>query len=142
MVQVESTRFGTIEVQAEKIITMPGGMPGFPENKRFVILERTESRPFLWFQSIDSPDLAFVIANPFMFKADYQPNLSSGKKVMGWETSADQDLKLYVIVNASSGDPDRMTANLLGPLVINLDRQEAMQMVLHNAPYSHRHPIF
>jgi flagellar assembly factor FliW len=142
VLQIESSRFGTLEVPGEKIIAMPGGMPGFPDDKRFVILERKESKPFLWYQSVDSPSLAFVIANPFLFKADYQVDLVAGKKGMGWEEATEADLKLYVIVNASSGDPAKMTANLMGPLVIHTSRNEAVQMVVHNSPYSHRHPIF
>jgi flagellar assembly factor FliW len=142
VLQIESSRFGTLEVASDKIIAMPGGMPGFPEDKRFVILERKESLPFLWYQSADSPSLAFVIANPFLFKADYQVDLNASRKGMGWEDATEKDLKLYVIINASTGDPERMTANMMGPLVIHTGKREALQMVLNNSPYSHRYPIF
>jgi flagellar assembly factor FliW len=142
LLQINSTRFGTLEVPNDKIITMPGGMPGFPGDKRFVILERKESKPFLWYQSADTDDLAFVIANPYLIKADYQVDVKAGKKGMGWKDVADDELKLYVIINASSGEPAKMTANLMGPLLINTAQREAVQMVIHNSPYSHRYPIF
>ena len=50
---IENTRFGSIEIGDEKIITMIRSLPGFPGKKQFVILDRKESHPFLWYQCID-----------------------------------------------------------------------------------------
>lgn len=139
---IENTRFGTIEVEANKIITMPAGMPGFPGRQRFVILEREETRPFYWYQSVDTPDLAFVILNPYLFEPDYAVDLKPVLREMAWQSDGQDCLKLYVVVNAANGTPEKITANLMGPILINTKRYEAVQMVLPNSPYSHKHPIF
>jgi flagellar assembly factor FliW len=60
----------------------------------------------------------------------------------GWDDDDPEDIKLYVIVNTSAGVPEKITANLIGPLVINTRRFEAVQLVLHNSPYSHQYLIF
>ena len=142
VLKMETTKFGTIQIEEEKIITMPAGMPGFPGRKRFIILDREESRPFYWYQCVDDPALAFVIINPYLFKPDYSVDLKPTLKKMSWEADGEESSELYVVVNASNGAPDKITANLMSPLLINIRRCEAVQMVIHNNLYSHKHSIF
>jgi flagellar assembly factor FliW len=139
--KIETSQFGTIQIPEEKIITMPTGIPGFPGRRRFIILEREETRPFCWYQCVDDPDLALVIMNPYLFKPDYSVDLKPAVREMSWKAEEEDSLKLYVVVNASDGVPEKVTANLIGPLVINSQRHEAIQMVIHDSPYSHRYPI-
>ena len=133
-----------IEIQDEKIITMKRDMPGFPGLKRFVMLNREESRPFLWFQSVDDPGLAFVIINPFLFNPDYQVDLNGLSLKLGWEMNnkAQEGLAVFVLVNASSGAAEKMTANFMAPLLIHMDRFEAVQLIMQDSDYSHNHPLF
>jgi len=140
--KLETRDFGPVEIDQQKTIMMPSGMPGFPGMQRFVILEREESRPFLWYQCVDDPGLAFVIINPLLFKPDYSLDLTPAMKDMSWEESQEENLAIYAIVNASEGVPEKITANLIGPLVINTGKNEAVQMVISGSPYSHKQPIF
>ncbi len=139
--KIKTSRFGVIQIAEDKIITMPAGMPGFPGRKHFIILELAESRPFYWYQCVDAPDLALVIMNPYLFKPDYLVDLKPALKEMSWEADGKDSLKLYVVVNASEGIPEKVTANLIGPLVINTRKREAIQIVIYDSPYSHRYPI-
>lgn len=138
----KTDQFKSAEVREDKIISMPSGMPGFLECKRFVIIEREEMWPFYIFQCMDDKDLSFFIMNPFLFKPDYEVNLDQAIKEMKWLTDDHKDIKIHVIVNTTAGIPEKITANLLGPLLINIRNNEAVQLVLHNSPYSHKHPIF
>ena len=139
--KIETSQLGTIQIAEDKIINMPAGMPGFPGRRRFIILEREETRPFYWYQCVDDPDLALVIMNPYLFKPDYLVDLKPALKEMSWETDEQDSLKLYVVVNASEGVPEKVTANLIGPLVINTRKREAVQIIIHDSAYSHQHPI-
>ncbi len=142
MLKIETTQFGTIQIEEKKIITMPACMPGFPGRKRFIILERENTRPFYWYQCVDDPALAFAIVNPYLFKPDYSVDLTQTLKEMSWEADGKENLELYVVVNTSNGVPDKITANLIGPLLINIKRYEAVQMVIHGSSYSHKYPVF
>ena len=51
----------------EKIINMPDGIPGFRQQKRYVLLEKKETSPFYLFQCVDDPNLAFVVMDPLRF---------------------------------------------------------------------------
>ena len=140
--KISTTRFGEIDAAEEKIITMPAGMPGFSDRKRYVIFDREEAYPLYWYQSVDDPSLAFIIINPYLFKPDYLVNMESVLKEMSWEGAGKEALKVYVVVNASNKTPEEITANLLGPIIINTQSNEAVQVVLYNSLYTHKYPIF
>ena len=140
--KIETRQFGAIEVDEAKIITMPAGMPGFPGRMRFVLFEREETRPFYWYQSVDEPNLTFAIMNPYLFKPDYAVNVKPALEEMQWEEAEKDKIMIYVIINASKGGPESITANLMGPLLIHIEKQEATQMVIQNSPYPCNYPVF
>lgn len=140
--KVETTRFGTIALKDEEIITMPFGMPGFSDQKQFVVLEHKKNSPFQWYQSIQEPSLAFVITDPYLFKPDYAVNMDKILKELRWDQDLkDQQLELFVIVNIPSGAPDKTTANLIGPVLLNRAIREAVQIIIADSPYSHKFPL-
>ena len=140
--KIETKQFGSLEIDEGKIYTMPDGMPGFLRMKRFVIIERKEIWPFHCYQCVDDPGLSFFIVDPYLFKSDYVVDMTQAVRVAGWMDDDPKDVKLYVIVNTSAGIPEKITANLIGPLVVNTRRYEAVQLVMHNSPYSHQYLIF
>jgi len=142
MVKVETTRFGAIEIPDAKIIIMSRGMLGFPDRKRYCIIQHKGNSPFFWYQSIDDSSLAFVITNPWLFKPDYDVDIKVAGEEMGWDKKGEEvGLECYVIVTIPKGEPEKMTANLMGPLLINPDTSEAIQIVLADAVYSHKYPL-
>lgn len=140
--QIKTTRFGTIKIEKEKIITMPVGLLGFPDRRQFVIIQHKENSPFFWYQSVDDPTLAFVIANPFLFKADYEIDIDDVLEEMSWnEERVDKNLELYVVINIPEGSPHKMTANFIGPILVNSQTRQAVQMVVPDSLYSHKFPL-
>ena len=139
--KINTTRFGEIAVTQEKVIHMPLGMPGFSLSRRFVIIHNKENSPFFWYQSLDDPDLAFVITRPELFVADYHPDISDGVAMMSWPKSDQESIELYVLVTIPRGAPERMTGNFIGPLVINAHVRQAVQVVISNGQYSHKTPL-
>lgn len=117
-------------------------MLGFPGKHRYVMIKHREDAPFFWYQSVDEPGLAFVITNPFLFKPDYEVDISELEKTMSWNgEEGDCEVALYVVVNIPNGCPEKMTANLIGPIVINSRKQEAVQMIVSDSPYTHKFPM-
>ena len=140
--KVDTTRFGAITIDEQKIITMPFGMLGFPDEKRYVIVQHKENSPFFWYQSVDDPALAFVITSPFFFVPDYSVSLDDAINQMSWDEEKIEDtVELHVVVNIPNGSPDKMTANLIGPILVNTETFQAVQMVVTDSPYSHRFPL-
>lgn len=141
--KIDTRKFGEIEIDEKKVLTMPEGLPGFPGFTRFALLEDPKSAPFCWLQSIEEPSLALVIMSPFLFKPDYRFDLESVIKARNWTGVKEANIVIYVVVNISDRkDSDkRITANLIGPLVINSENGEAVQVVISDTTYSHQHNV-
>jgi len=137
---IQTTRFGTITVQDDKIITFPKGILGFSQNKRFILFPHTEGSPFYWLQSMDDGTIAFVVMSPQLVKPDYVLNIE--ESVLK-ELSADEtkEVEVMCIVTIPHNQPDKMTINLLGPILINVTKRHAVQIIYPDEQYSHRHPI-
>ncbi len=132
--------FGSIRLEEDQIITLRPGLLGFPDLHRYILIQHAQESPFLWLQSLDDPALAFVVLDPCLLVPDYQPapwNLVL-KQV---QAESLQDLKILVILTIPPGRPRDMTANLMGPIVINLKTRQGKQLVLERSPYSHQHRV-
>jgi flagellar assembly factor FliW len=129
---VETTRFGKITVEPDKVITLPQGMIGFPRRTRYLFVQHRPESPLHWMQSLDSGDLAFVVVNPLLFEPDYQVVL--GKAEMeSLKVEQPADIQVWVVVTIPPGHPEKMTANLRAPLVVNLNQRLGAQIILDNA---------
>ena len=140
--KIKTTRFGTIRIQKDQIINMPFGMLGFPNQKKFVILQHKENSPFFWYQSVDDPTIAFVITSPFIFKPDYKIDLKDALKKVHWNGGCEESgLEIYIVVNIPKGLPQKMTGNFIGPIVVNNEASQAVQIVVTDSPYTHKFPL-
>ena len=139
----DTTRFGPVDIPEDNFITMTRGMLGFPEKKKFCIIQHKKDSPFFWYQCVDDPALAFVITNPWLFKPVYEVDLELARQAMGWQDGGeDIPVECYVVVTVPKGSPEKMTANLIGPVIINTKAHEAVQIVLSDESYSHKYPLF
>lgn len=118
-----------------------GGLIGFPEFESYILIQHRPDSPFYWLQAIDNGELAFVVVDPTVFEPSY--NVPISKPILeSLKAGSRDELSLFAIVTIPQGKPDEMTANLLGPVVLNTDAKLARQLVLDDRNYSHRSPIF
>ena len=134
---VHTTRFGTVEVDEQRIITLPAGLLGFSSYQRYTLLQPDEEGVFFWFQSLDAPELAFVVTDPSLWSPDYQATIRPEQmQDLGLERL--DDAQIMVIVNRYG---DALTTNLQGPIVINVRSGLAVQLVLAEKRWTTRHEI-
>jgi flagellar assembly factor FliW len=139
--KIETSRFGTLEISEEKIIRLPAGVFGFPDSQRYTLFEHKKGSPFLWLQSMDNGCLAFVLIDPLLIRPDYEVEVGP-QDIRDLELSDVPDgIQTLVIVNITPGPNLQMTANLLGPIVINVKKGLGKQIVLSHDRYPLRHPI-
>lgn len=136
---IKTSRFGELDVADEAVISMPDGMLGFSEIKRYVLVQHRDGSPFLWYQAVDEPNLAFVVVDAFTFFPDYEVVMSS-EDVEVLKCTKPGDLAVFLVV-VIPDNPEDMTANLRGPLVVNVDNKVARQVVLTDEKYSPHHSI-
>lgn len=143
-IEVQTSRFGLVRCQEEDVIQFPEGILGFADLRRFVLLDDPSDEIFAWLQSCEIPQIAFPVLEPELFTPNYQLNLTK------------HDLESLDLKKAATGpkaftsfaiitvpeDPTQMTANLKAPVVINIEKRMARQIVLQDNNLAIREPIF
>lgn len=137
--KVETTRFGEIEVEEDNVLNFLVGPYGFEEEKEFVLWSEEET-PFFWMQSINSPDLAFVVSEPWAFYEEYEFDISEQLEEKLALKSQDEVLVFNIIVIPEN--PKEMTMNLKSPIVINKKERLAKQIILEEEDYPVRYRLF
>lgn len=138
--EIQSSRFGTLEVTPEEIVQFPQGLPGFKEEKSFAFLPYQENSPFAFLQSTVTPELTFVVIDPFTFFPEYVFKLED-TMVEELKLSNDNLPQIFTIVRVTD-KLEEMTTNLLAPIVVNTKERLARQIVLENTSYKVRHLLF
>ncbi len=140
MLNIQTTRFGEIELEENRLVQFPEGMIGFPQMKSYVLLEHKPGSPFMWLQSAEAPELAFVLISPQLIRKDYPRQIPFHEGSFEAEENGGEPL-VFAIVTIPPGEPQKMTANLLGPVVIDVATRTGKQVILADSEYSTRHPI-
>lgn len=134
---IQTSRFGSLEIDGERLIRFPKGVLGFPASKEYALIQTGENSAFYWLQAVDRPELAFVVCDPRLFVPDFRiPVKADDLAEMGLGDV--EQAQVFVIVNRVD---DELTANLQGPLVINVPTRVGYQLVLSDRRYSTRHPL-
>jgi flagellar assembly factor FliW len=137
----QTTRFGEISVEHTKTIEVQGGLLGFPQSTRYVILDHEEDSPFKWLQSCDEGHLAFVITDPMIFFPDYKVQFRR-EEIATLKIDEEEDLAVFVLLSLHTSDIHEMTANLQGPIVVNAKTRVGRQVVLKDTLFRTKHKIF
>lgn len=134
---VRTTRFGTVRIADDRVVTFPRGLLGFPRATRYCLLEPGDDAAFFWLQSIDEPSLAFVVTDPSLFLGEYSvPIRPEQASDLALDTL--EDAQVFVIVNKVD---QQLTGNLQGPLVVNTKTRVGEQLVLAEKRWTTRHPL-
>ena len=140
VVTIDSNALGRVTVAEDQIITFPSGLPGFPNCQRFALLYNQLQSPFYCLQSVDNPALAFMVTEPAALVPDYHPKRGIND-LKDLQAAGPDDLKMLVTLTIPPGRPEKMTANLMSPLLINPAQGLGKQVVLDKPQYSHQHPV-
>lgn len=136
MISFNSSRFGRLEVAKDRVIHFSGGLMGFTDIKRFVLMDYKETS-LKWLQAIDDPDIAFIVMPPYEVFPDY--SLKIDKPIYNILASeSEDDLVIFVMLRVEGG---RVTANLQGPLVLNSINKRGVQIVNEDPRFSCRTPL-
>ena len=130
---VVTARFGEINVDESKVINMRGGIIGFEHLKKYILHIQDEKNPFWWFQSLDDDKVAFVVINPFVAKADYEPVIDDNDSKFLEIENAEQVVLLTIVTILKN--PFSVSVNLRAPIVINAEKRIAKQIILEDQTY-------
>ena len=125
MTECSATESAAIEVP---VIEMVRPMPGFPDHRRFALVQLDGTSDLCSLTSLDEPDLRFLVVPPTAFFPDYAPEV--GDDVvddLGIVEAADV---LVLVVLTPGASLQETTANLAAPVLVNPVTRRAGQVVL------------
>jgi flagellar assembly factor FliW len=147
-VRIESEKLGDLDIDEATVLTFPQGLLGFGDARRFALVDTHDSGLYFWLQSLDDPGLAFLAATPWPFFPDYEFELpDADRDALGLAEPADDadaDASTMVLclltIDRSTDDdtPHDITANLLGPIVVNSATRVGRQVVLSDHDFATR----
>jgi flagellar assembly factor FliW len=135
---IQTKAMGTVTVSDKQLLFFPEGLFGFEEIHNYALLE-AEQKPFMWLQSIEKPELAFLLIDPFLFRFDYELDVDDITLGDIGVSSPSDVYVLAIITIPPEGAP--ITANLRGPLVINKNNNNAIQTILPDPKWQIKHDI-
>jgi flagellar assembly factor FliW len=110
------------------VIELTRPMAGFPDHRRFALVELGDDGLLCSLASLDDPGLRFLVVPPAPFFPDYAPEVDDDV-VAELGISTAEDVLLLVVLTA--GDSlATTTANLAAPLLVNHATRRGGQVVL------------
>jgi flagellar assembly factor FliW len=114
-------------------------MPGFPEQRRYVLVRLEDAGVLYSLTSIDVPDLRFLVVPPAPFFPEYAVDVDN-EALVSLGMPDEEDLLVLLVITAGDTLADT-TANLMAPIVVNQRSHRAVQLVLGNSGLPVRAPL-
>lgn len=124
---------GVVSVDDKKLLKFPEGIMGFEEFHDYALIE-SEYEPFIWLQSVDKQSLAFLLVDPFLICSEYEADIDDSA-LKAIDVTSPEDIVVMTIVTIPYDDSP-ITANFLGPVVINRRNNQCIQVVLNDSRWT------
>lgn len=134
------TKFhGELEIQLDQLWNFPKGIPGFEDENQYVLLSIEGNSAFQVLQSTTTPEVAFIVANPYTLVENYSFDIDEPTINL---LNIKKEEEVFVLGVISIKDPfETSTINLQAPLIFQTNTKKAKQMILNDNKFSLRHPI-
>jgi len=132
------SRFGEIEYDPKNILLFPEGLVGFEDLREFVVMPNEKEGPLFWIQSIEDPQVAFILTDPTNFYFDYKvvPDGQERKKL---GVKNDSECLIVSVVTVSADR--KVTLNLAAPILYAPASNRALQVILEGTTFSSQTPL-
>ncbi|MCC6502371.1 MAG: flagellar assembly protein FliW [Deltaproteobacteria bacterium] len=138
-VSFTTSRFGSITVAEDRIISFVQGVPGFERLKRFILIDHDAEGVFRWLQAVDDPAVAFLLTDPNQFRPEYVvPLRKADADCLGVK---DPSSLITLVMVCVSHETKELSLNLKGPVVFNAENMLAIQCVLDREDCPSHFPI-
>ncbi|KKM12367.1 hypothetical protein SY88_04275 [Clostridiales bacterium PH28_bin88] len=139
--QILTTRFGPLEIDEREVLRFLSGMLGFEDLNEYVLAPVPDNPAFTWLQAVEDPAVAFLLVDPFLFFQGYEVELKPQHRENLQVDGPDQVVVYAVVTIPPTGVKD-MTANLVGPVAVNLAKKRGLQLILDGTNYTTKHRLF
>lgn len=136
--EIKTKANGIVNVDEKQLVTFPEGLLGFEKYTKFALID-SEYEPFIWLQSTEESNLAFLMIDPFLICSDYEADIDdSALRNIGVDSA--EDIIIMTLVTIPK-DGSAITANFLGPVVINKKNRKCLQVILNDSRWTTKFDI-
>lgn len=136
--EVKTKANGIVNVDEKQLVIFPEGLLGFEKYTKFALID-SEYEPFIWLQSTEESNLAFLMIDPFLICSDYEADIDdSALRNIGVDSA--EDIIIMTLVTIPK-DGSAITANFLGPVVINKKNRKCLQVILNDSRWTTKFDI-
>ncbi len=139
--KISTTRFGEVEVNEDAIFKFVLPMIGYENEDKFILIDHSKNSPFKWLQSVNSPELAFVMTSAVYFEFEYVIDIPDSA-VEKLQIDSTEDILVMNIAVIPNSNPRAARVNLLAPVILNTAKRTAGQIILSGSGYDVNFPIF
>lgn len=144
MPQLETKYFGRMDYKEESVFEFAAGLPAFEREKGFVFIETPDYAPLVFLQSLRQAALCFLALPVLAVDPEYRLAVSVEDRASlglepGHEPTADHGILALALVSLRDGFPP--SANLMAPIVVNVQNRRGLQAIRMDRAYSHQHPV-
>ncbi len=143
MAKCETKYWGQLDYSQDAVIDFPAGIPGFEQERRFVLIEQRELDPLVFLQSLTTPTLCFLSLHVRVVCRDYKLSISDEYlETLGLQRTSQPSIgpKLACLALLHI-DENEITTNLLAPIVIHIPARRGAQAIQTGSDYSLQHRI-
>ena len=137
--EIETPKLGKLTYDPKEVIEFPEGLYGFEEYNRYLYVEGQDDTLFSYLQCLDNTEITFIVANPRQIVKNYMLTVSENE-MNGLDMRCEEDLLDYVIITIPD-NIEEMSANLLGPIIINKKTKIGKQAISLNPNYTTKYQI-
>lgn len=123
--KIVTDQFGTLEVDEKFIFSFESGLYGFEHLHEFVLIHQEDTAPFRWLISLEEPSIGFPLLSPWHVDLSYKPS-----------SDIDLDTEVIMVVITLEDEDGLMTANMKAPIIFNVSKKSARQIILPSDKYS------
>ena len=132
------TRFGEVEYDPERLLHFPAGLIGLPNLRHFIVMPNRKEGPLFWIQSVDEPEMAFVLTDPTNFFLEYRVIPESSERQA---LQIDESDDCFVLSVVTVPPDQQITLNLAAPILFAPKTNRALQTILDKSNYSPKTPL-
>lgn len=133
-----NTRFGEVEYDPANLLHFPAGLIGFPDLHDFIVMPNKKQGPLFWIQSVDDPDIAFVLTDPTNFFLEYKVLPENSEKNLLQIEKGEECHALSVVTVPKNR---KITLNLAAPILFAPKTNRAIQVILEDTQYQTKTPL-
>lgn len=129
MMEIATTRFGTLAVAEDQVWTFPQGLVGFEHLKRYVLLDSRKGPSLQWLQALEDPSVAFLVCDPRTFLPSIEIRLPEESLLLDTDqTRRAQDLVILALLYVDRAE-GKLKVNVQAPLLLDPASRKGVQAV-------------